>query len=71
LIHAQATLAALGVEAGTRVVAGMPARVITRLAAGYDITIIGAHDQYTCSKPGLGPVASRVVAAAPGAVLIG
>jgi nucleotide-binding universal stress UspA family protein len=51
--------------------AGSPARVITRLAAEYDITVIGAHDQYTRSKPGLGPVASRVVAAAPGAVLIG
>jgi hypothetical protein len=45
--------------------------VITRLAAEYDITVVGAHDQYTRSKPGLGPVASRVVAAAPGAVLIG
>ena len=64
-------LAALGVEAGTRVEVGSPARVITRLAAEYDITVIGAHDQYTRSKPGLGPVASRVVAAAPGAVLIG
>jgi nucleotide-binding universal stress UspA family protein len=71
LINAQATLAALGVEAGTRVEVGSPARVITRLAAEYDITVVGAHDQYTRSKPGLGPVASRVVAAAPGAVLIG
>jgi nucleotide-binding universal stress UspA family protein len=71
LINAQATLAAIGVEAGTRVEVGSPARVITRLAAEYDITVVGAHDQYTRSKPGLGPVASRVVAAAPGAVLIG
>lgn len=71
LTIAQATLAALGVEAGTRVEVGSPARVITRLAAEYDITVVGAHDQYTRSKPGLGPVASRVVAAAPGAVLIG
>jgi nucleotide-binding universal stress UspA family protein len=71
LTHAQAMLAALGVEAGTRVEAGSPARVITRLAAEYDITVIGAHDQYTRSKPGLGPVASRVVASAPGVVLIG
>src|SRR5215510_674122 len=46
-INAQAMLAALGVEAGTRVEAGSPARVITRLAAEYDITVIGAHDQYT------------------------
>jgi nucleotide-binding universal stress UspA family protein len=71
LINAQAALAALGVEARTRVEVGSPARVITRLAAEYDITVVGAHDQYTRSKPGLGPVASRVVAAAPGAVLIG
>jgi nucleotide-binding universal stress UspA family protein len=71
LIHARATLTALGVEAGARVEVGSPTRVITRLAAEYDITVVGAHDQYTRSKPGLGPVASRVVAAAPGAVLIG
>jgi nucleotide-binding universal stress UspA family protein len=71
LINAQAKLAALGVEAGTRVEVGSPARVIMRLAAEYDIIVVGAHDQYTRSKPGLGPVASRVVASAPGAVLIG
>jgi nucleotide-binding universal stress UspA family protein len=71
LTHAQATLAALDVDAGSRVEVGSPARVITRLAAEYDITVIGAHDQYTRSKPGLGPVASRVVASSPGAVLIG
>ncbi len=71
LTHAKAMLDALGVEAGTRVEVGSPARVITRLAAEYDVTVIGAHDQYTRSKPGLGPVASRVVASSPGAVLIG
>src|SRR5215510_11085866 len=71
LINAQASLAAFGVEAGSRVEVGSPARVITRLAAEYDITVIGAHDQYTRSKPGLGPVATRVVASAHGAVLIG
>jgi nucleotide-binding universal stress UspA family protein len=71
LINAQALLAALGVEARTRVEVGSPARVITRLAAEYDITVVGAHDKYTLSKPGLGPVTSSVVGAAPGAVLIG
>jgi nucleotide-binding universal stress UspA family protein len=71
LINAQATLAALSIEARTRVEVGSPARMITRLAAEYDITVVGAHDQYTRNKLGLGPVASRVVAAAPGAVLIG
>ncbi|MCI0337393.1 MAG: universal stress protein [Acidobacteria bacterium] len=71
LIHAQAMLATLGVEAGIRVEVGSPARVITQLAVEYDITVVGAHDQYTRSKPGLGPIASRVVAAVPGAVLVG
>jgi nucleotide-binding universal stress UspA family protein len=71
LIRAQAILAALDVEAVMRMEVGSPARVIMRLAAEYDITVVGAHDQYTRSKPGLGPVASRVVAGAPGAVLIG
>ncbi len=71
LIRAQAILAALDVEAVMRIEVGSPARVITRLAAEYTITVVGAHDQYTRSKPGLGPVASRVVAATPGAVLIG
>ncbi len=71
LVRARTVLAALGVEARTRVEVGSPARVITRLAAEYDITVVGAHDQYMRSKPGLGPVASRVAAAAPGAVLIG
>jgi nucleotide-binding universal stress UspA family protein len=71
LIHAQSMLATFGVESRARVEVGSPARVITRLAAEYDITVVGAHDQYTRSKLGLGPVAGRVVAAAPGAVLIG
>jgi nucleotide-binding universal stress UspA family protein len=71
LIQAQAMLATLGVKAEISVEVGSPARVITQLAAEYDISVIGAHDQYTRSKPGLGPVANRVVAAAPGAVLVG
>jgi nucleotide-binding universal stress UspA family protein len=71
LVRARDMLATLGVEAGMRVEVGSPARVIARLAAEYDVTVIGAHDQYTRSKPGLGPVASRVVASSPGAVLMG
>lgn len=71
LLHAQSALAARGIKAGTRVEIGSPARVITQLADDYDLVVVGAHDQYTRSKPGLGAVASRVVAAAPGAVLIG
>jgi len=52
-------------------VIGSPARVIVGLASDYDLTVVGAHDRYTRGKPGLGPVASRVVASAPNAVLIG
>src|SRR4030095_15454741 len=64
--RAQAMLAALDIEAVMRLESGSPARVITRLAAEYDVTVVGAHDQYTRSKPGLGPVASRVVPVATG-----
>jgi len=71
LYRAHAMLAALDIDAVMRMEVGSPARVITRLAAEYDVTVVGAHDQYTRSKPGLGPVASRVVAGAPGAALIG
>jgi nucleotide-binding universal stress UspA family protein len=45
--------------------------VISRLAGEYDLTVVGAHDKYSQSKRGLGPVASRVVAAAPNTVLVG
>ncbi|MBS1791769.1 MAG: universal stress protein [Acidobacteria bacterium] len=71
LTRAQVMLAQRGIEANTRVGVGSPARVITQLADEYDLVVVGAHDQYTRSKPGLGAVASRVVAAASGAVLIG
>ena len=47
LIQAQAMLGPLGVDAGMRVEIGSPARVITRVAAEYDVTVVGAHDQYT------------------------
>ena len=67
----QASLAVRGIEAGIRTEIGSPARVIVRLASDYDLTVVGAHDRYTRGKPGLGPVASRVVASAPNAVLIG
>jgi nucleotide-binding universal stress UspA family protein len=71
LLHAQAALAVEGVQAETRIETGSPARVISRLAGEYDLTVVGAHDKYSHSKRGLGPVASRVVAAAPNAVLVG
>ena len=71
LVRAQASLAARGIEAGMRTEIGSPARVIIRLAGDYDLTVVGAHDRYTRRKPGLGPAATRVVASAPNAVLIG
>ena len=71
LLRTQASLATRGIEAGIRTEIGSPARVIVELASNYDLSVVGAHDRYTRGKPGLGPVASRVVASAPSAVLIG
>jgi nucleotide-binding universal stress UspA family protein len=71
LIHAQASLATGGIDAGMRTEVGSPARVIVQMSGEYDITVVGAHDRYTRGKSGLGPVANRVVASASNAVLVG
>lgn len=71
LNRTQAAWATEGGQANVRVELGSPARVISQLASEYDLTVVGAHDKQSRTKPGLGPVASRVVAAAPGAVLVG
>jgi nucleotide-binding universal stress UspA family protein len=71
LVKTQASLATRGIEAGMQAEIGSPARIIVERAGDYDLTVVGAHDRYTRGKPGLGPVASRVVASAPNAVLIG
>ncbi len=71
LAQIQASFATRGIEAGIRTEIGSPARVIVGLARDYDLTVIGAHDRYTRGRQGLGPVAARVVASAPNAVLIG
>jgi nucleotide-binding universal stress UspA family protein len=71
LTRVQASLAESGVEAEIRTEIGSPARVIVGSANDHDLTVVGAHDRYTRSKAGLGPVASRVVASAPNAVLVG
>ena len=71
LMRVQASLAAKGIEAGIRTEIGSPARVIVELANDYDLTVVGAHDRYTRGKPGLGPVAARVVGSATNAVLVG
>ena len=71
LVHTQAALAAQGIQSDIRVEIGSPARVISQLAGDYDLTVVGAHDKYSRHLPGLGPTATRVVAAAPGTVLVG
>ncbi len=71
LKQAQMILRREGIEANTFIEFGSPASVIVRLAAEYDLTVVGAHDRYEQTKPGLGRIASRVVTYAPGAVLVG
>ncbi len=71
LIHAQSQMATEGIDAEIKTAIGSPAAVIVQMAASYDVTVIGAHDKYERSKPGLGPVATRIVASAPSAVLLG
>jgi nucleotide-binding universal stress UspA family protein len=71
LVQAQAALSTRGVEAGMETEIGSPARVIVQKSNAYDIVVVGAHDRYTRGKSGLGPVATRVVASAPNAVLVG
>jgi nucleotide-binding universal stress UspA family protein len=71
LVQAQAALSTRGVEAGMKTEIGSPARVIVQRSNAYDIVVVGAHDRYTRGKSGLGPVATRVVASAPNAVLVG
>jgi len=71
LKQSQVALRKEGIEAETGIQFGSPASVIMRLAAEYDLTVVGAHDRYEQAKPGLGSIASRVVAYGPGAVLVG
>lgn len=70
LLHTHARLATQGIEATTIAEVGSPASVILRQAVERDLVVVGAHDRYESSKPGLGPVAVRVVAHAASAVLV-
>lgn len=70
LKRAQKTLLEEGIEAKTFSVSGSPAKVIVQTAADYDVTVLGSTSQYDNSRPGIGSVASRVVAHAPGIVLL-
>lgn len=49
---------------------GSAAEAITRIGEQYDLIVVGAHDRYAKTKPGLGPVATRVVQHASSNVLI-
>jgi nucleotide-binding universal stress UspA family protein len=49
---------------------GSPADEIIKLAADYDVTVVGAGSRLNRSQFGLGPVASRVVEHASGTVLV-
>ncbi|MBI2821975.1 MAG: universal stress protein [Acidobacteria bacterium] len=71
LKEAEQLLRLEGIQAQTVTEIGSAAEVIVRLADGYDVTVIGAHGRYEATKPGLGPVASRVLEYAPGMVLVG
>ena len=70
LERARKTLLAEGVTAKTCSETGSPAKVIVRLADGYNVTVLGATSQYDTTRPGIGSVASRVVEHAPGIVLV-
>ncbi|QQS48600.1 MAG: universal stress protein [Acidobacteriota bacterium] len=70
LNQGRGVLEAEGITAQPRSLIGSPAPVIIGESIGYDLTVVGAHDKYQRTKPGLGKVASRVVSQASGAVLV-
>ena len=70
LQQAQQLLAAEGLEAERISRIGSPADEIVTMAAGYNVTVVGARSRFSNSELGLGPVAGRVVEHAPGVVLV-
>jgi nucleotide-binding universal stress UspA family protein len=70
LEQSRQVLIAEGVESRPISRIGSPSDEIIRLADEYDVTVVGARSRYNRSELGLGPVASRVVEHAPGAVLL-
>ncbi|MBI4469973.1 MAG: universal stress protein [Acidobacteria bacterium] len=68
--EAQQLLRSEGLEAKTLVRIGSPSEVIVGLAADYDLVVVGSHGLRERTKPGLGPVASRVLEHTPCSVLI-
>lgn len=70
LDKARQILSAEGIEASTITEFGSPAKTILRLSAQCDATVVGATGKRDQSKPGIGPVASRVVEHGNGLVLV-
>jgi nucleotide-binding universal stress UspA family protein len=70
LDKARGILGAEGIEASTITEFGSPAKTILRLSAQCDVTVVGATSRRDHSKPGIGPVASRVVEHGTGLVLV-
>ncbi|MCI0488479.1 MAG: universal stress protein, partial [Blastocatellia bacterium] len=70
LEQARKALREEGIAAKTISKIGSPGDVILRLAADYDVTVVGASGRYDNPNLGLGPVASRAVEHAPGTILV-
>jgi nucleotide-binding universal stress UspA family protein len=70
LDNAQRVLSEEGIESTPLFQTGSPSEVIVRLASDYDVTVVGARGRYQSPNLGLGPIASRVVEHAGGAVLV-
>lgn len=64
------TLRAEGITATPLLKTGSPTSEIVRLADEYDLTVVGARGRAASGTMGLGPVASRVVESAAGAILV-
>jgi nucleotide-binding universal stress UspA family protein len=70
LENAKSILKEEGIDSNLLFETGSPSEVIVRLASEYDVTVVGARGRYQSPNLGLGPIASRVVEHAPGAVLV-
>src|SRR5262249_54309677 len=70
LEKAQSLLKEEEIEALPRYKTGSPSEVIRQLTSEYDLTVVGAKGKYRSPNLGIGPVASRVVEHASGAVLV-
>ena len=70
LDSARQILVAEGIEASTITEFGSPAKLILRLSAECDVTVVGATGKLDRSKLGIGPVASRIVEHGTGTTLV-